>query len=80
MMKATLEDVLSGDVEIPASVQHYLVRDSERWLVHSGQADDISADLWEMFKSESSLFGKKMRDSWPASCEWVVSWEEKGDT
>ena len=72
-MKATLEDILGGEAEIPDDADAIVKTIFEETIVLSGP--DKSGQLWALVKGAGSL-GQCFWDYWPGSCEWAVEWSE----
>lgn len=78
MPVAKLEDILGGEVEIPADIQHYQVK-SDAGIIYRGYGtESAGADIDRLMKEKVSALWLEFWEQWPASCEWVVEWEENG--
>lgn len=75
-MKATLGDILGGEVEIPDDVQHYQVKDGESIIYRGYGEQGAGVDVDRLMREKVSGLWLHFWDSWPASCEWVVEREE----
>ena len=74
-MQAKLEDILSGAVEIPASVQGITVKDKAETLYLCYNANGVADNLAALMDNPTSAIRIEFDRLWPASCEWVVEWE-----
>lgn len=72
--KATLEDILSGAVEIPDGVDATIKTCFAKPLLLSGP--DKSDQLWALLKGDNAT-GELFWNYWPGSCDWVVEWEQE---
>ena len=71
-MKATLEDVLGGEVEIAASKITVITPARNYDFEHP---DDVVSLLWSKL-GVTDDFGQAFNKVWPASCDWIVEWAE----
>lgn len=74
-MKASLGDILGGEIEIPASVQHYQVMEADG-TIYCGGGTGAGEDLDRLMREKVSALWWNFWDSWPASCDWTVEWKE----
>lgn len=72
-MQATLDAVLAGEVEIPAGEYKVITGGLDYAFTAPDSAND---DLWRRMHPDDA-FCRAFCEAWPASCAWVVEWEEK---
>lgn len=77
-MKATLEQILGGEVEIPVEVKHYKILDKGRLLHQGFNEKGAGYDLCQEIYIRKDAFGRAFDGAWESSCDWIVEWEECG--
>ncbi len=75
-MKATLEQITGGDVEIPVGIQHYQVVGADGVIYRGYGGAGAGADLDCLMIERVSALWWHFWESWPASCDWTVEWED----